>query len=390
MEVYTMTLRKQVLFALAILMVLSSPFQATGMQLPSGPDPDRVLFERSMNDLKESRFTAARLTLQTLINTYPDSEYLERARFAFAESFYKEGTPSSRLREVRERLSVVESFTATSGAGLQFEAASLRLFDLAKSDLSRNGAPPPLRCRGIDGELFGGPGTSRLSLQPLGRCTGTFFPSQLIRMAYASDSGQFEIMRLPDEFDIGTQWMYQIEAVAPEPSRATKAELQEMLRTLLRDRFKLKTHHEMREVDGFQLMVAKGGIKFKETSLDEEPIGTSAAPQSGTPEPGITRLMVKGRYGMKQFSQGALPGFLEGRPVIDKTGLPGVYDMTFLIDMIMTGGAERGGGALQPGPPRPATPLTNALEEQLGLRLERGKVPVEFLIIDHIEKPMEN
>lgn len=55
-------------------------------------EPDRVLFDRAMSDLERSRFTVARLTLQTLINTYPDSEYLEQAMYALAESFYREGT----------------------------------------------------------------------------------------------------------------------------------------------------------------------------------------------------------------------------------------------------------------------------------------------------------
>jgi len=58
-------------------------------------EPDRVLFERAMNDLKRSRFTVSRLTLQTLINTYPDSEFLPQAKYAMAESFYRESTSAT-------------------------------------------------------------------------------------------------------------------------------------------------------------------------------------------------------------------------------------------------------------------------------------------------------
>jgi outer membrane protein assembly factor BamD len=58
-------------------------------------EPDRVLFERAMKDLEKSRFTVARLTLQTLISTYPDSEFLPQAKYAMAESFYREGTSSA-------------------------------------------------------------------------------------------------------------------------------------------------------------------------------------------------------------------------------------------------------------------------------------------------------
>jgi outer membrane protein assembly factor BamD len=58
-------------------------------------EPDRVLFERAMRDLKKNKFTVGRLTLQTLINTYPDSEFLPRAKYAMAESFFKESSSSS-------------------------------------------------------------------------------------------------------------------------------------------------------------------------------------------------------------------------------------------------------------------------------------------------------
>ncbi|HEY2381780.1 MAG TPA: outer membrane protein assembly factor BamD [Terriglobia bacterium] len=58
-------------------------------------EPDRVLFERAMKDMEKSRFTVARLTLQTLISTYPDSEFLPQAKYAMAESFYRESTSST-------------------------------------------------------------------------------------------------------------------------------------------------------------------------------------------------------------------------------------------------------------------------------------------------------
>jgi uncharacterized protein (TIGR03435 family) len=211
-----------------------------------------------------------------------------------------------------------------------------------------------------------------------------------IREAYASPlSVQFRIIGLPAEFQITgpTSPFYQIQAVATNPSRVTKLELQEMLQSLLMDRFSLKVHRETREVDGFLLTVAKGGIKFKETSLDEEPMGQRLQDE-GRPIPpagGIMPVMIKGRFGMKQFARG-MPG-LVAAPVADKTGLPGVYDITFLFDAIAGTGGSRGGDG---GPPQYSTSIPKALEEQLGLHLEPAKVPVEFLFIDHIEKPTEN
>src|SRR5712691_11752378 len=58
-------------------------------------EPDKVLFDRASHDLDKNRFTVSRLTLQTLINTYPDSEYLQQAKYLMAESFYRENSSSS-------------------------------------------------------------------------------------------------------------------------------------------------------------------------------------------------------------------------------------------------------------------------------------------------------
>src|SRR6185295_16703595 len=68
---------------------------ATNAPTSTLDEPDRALFERAMRDLNKNRFTVGRLTLQTLINTYPDSEFLPRAKYAMAESFFKESSSSS-------------------------------------------------------------------------------------------------------------------------------------------------------------------------------------------------------------------------------------------------------------------------------------------------------
>jgi uncharacterized protein (TIGR03435 family) len=80
-------------------------------------------------------------------------------------------------------------------------------------------------------------------------------------------------------------------------------------------------------------------------------------------------------------------------PIADKTGLMGIYDIDFALEEVRlspppTGGGVRGGGSPQERQFTP--PIPKALEEQLGLRLERGKAPAEFVVIDHIEQPTEN
>ena len=57
--------------------------------------PDKVLFDRAMDAMKHNRFDVARMTMQTLINTYPDSEYIARAKLAVADSWYAEGGSTS-------------------------------------------------------------------------------------------------------------------------------------------------------------------------------------------------------------------------------------------------------------------------------------------------------
>jgi outer membrane protein assembly factor BamD len=65
--------------------------QTLSQQIEAAAEPDKILYERAVNSLKHSKYTEARLELQTLINTYPDSEYLAKAKLAIADSFYKEG-----------------------------------------------------------------------------------------------------------------------------------------------------------------------------------------------------------------------------------------------------------------------------------------------------------
>ena len=65
-------------------------------------DPDKVLYDRSLDDIKHGRFDVGRLNLQTLINTYPDSEYLAKAKLAIADSYYKEGGTGSLNQSILE------------------------------------------------------------------------------------------------------------------------------------------------------------------------------------------------------------------------------------------------------------------------------------------------
>jgi len=89
-------MRKFLAFFPLFLLLLSCGKRAETKAPTSNLDePDRVLFERAMKDLEKARYTIARLDLQTLISTYPDSEFLAQAKYAMAESFYREATSTA-------------------------------------------------------------------------------------------------------------------------------------------------------------------------------------------------------------------------------------------------------------------------------------------------------
>jgi len=98
-------MKKFVLVSPLLFLLLSCGGKKVSTNAPTNEiyEPDRVLFDRAMRDLKKNKFTVGRLTLQTLINTYPDSEFLPRAKYAMAESFFKESSSSS-LQPGRKRI----------------------------------------------------------------------------------------------------------------------------------------------------------------------------------------------------------------------------------------------------------------------------------------------
>jgi outer membrane protein assembly factor BamD len=76
--------------------------QVKADELNTSSEPDKVLYDRAMADIKKSRYTEGRLSLQTLINTYPDSEYLAKSKLAIADSFFKEGGTSNLMQAIAE------------------------------------------------------------------------------------------------------------------------------------------------------------------------------------------------------------------------------------------------------------------------------------------------
>ncbi len=174
----------------------------------------------------------------------------------------------------------------------------------------------------------------------------------------------------------GPKWMdddrYDIEARAGGESAPTSAQVQLMLQSLLADRFQLKFHRETKQLPEYELVVGKSGPKLKASA--PESVKSLSFGDSGS----VTVLTVsKGSMDQlaKQLGNSGL-----GRPVLDKTGLTGEYDYE------LRWSAEPGGTDLADRPPSVVT----AIQEQLGLKLESIKGPVETFVIDHAEKPSQN
>ena len=101
-------------------------------------EPDRVLYERASSDLERNKLAVARLTLQTLINTYPDSEYLPQAKYKLADSFYREGTTSTLTQAEAEYKDYITFFpTSDLADDAQLMVAMTHVRQMEKSDRDR-------------------------------------------------------------------------------------------------------------------------------------------------------------------------------------------------------------------------------------------------------------
>jgi uncharacterized protein (TIGR03435 family) len=187
-----------------------------------------------------------------------------------------------------------------------------------------------------------------------------------------------------------------------------------MLRALLVERFQMKVHTEERPATAYSLIAVKPKLKKADpasrTRYKEGPALDGKDPRDKTPV--LSRLVTCQNMTMAQFAEKLktiAPGYIH-TPVMDATGLEGGYDFTLSFSPVgltrMPGGAGRGGPApggpplvaLAPGDPSAAASdpngaitLFEAIEKQLGLKLQAEKRPVPLLVIDHIEqKPTEN
>jgi uncharacterized protein (TIGR03435 family) len=173
---------------------------------------------------------------------------------------------------------------------------------------------------------------------------------RLISMAYDIPDSRQYLLSGPDwmeneHFDISAKYNPTIKDDDVPP----------MLLGLLTDRFKLAAHRETRQISGYALLVGKNGPKLKPAVSPQPGFLTLSGHAEGT---SVSMPDLADRLSRSTFQL--------DRPVVDFTGLTGRYDLT--LDWV------------------PTDPIFSALEEQLGLKLEARKMPLEVLIVDHADK----
>lgn len=248
---------------------------------------------------------------------------------------------------------------------------------------------------------------------------GLFSLSDIIRTAYRIKSHEIS----------GPDWLsgqrFNIQAKIPDG--VSKDLVPEMLQSLLAERFKLTFHRETKEAGVYALVVGKNGHKLKEAAPEAPADPNGPAPSNqlkfeGTPQGGRgLTISAGGRGGVNmkmgengqmrmEFEKIPIADFTEmlgrfvDRPVVDQTNLTGKYQIALNLSMEdLRAMAQRAGAMMVQGGVNPATPIRVAPDsdaatgsiftavQDLGLKLEGRKLPIQVLVIDHVEKnPTEN
>jgi uncharacterized protein (TIGR03435 family) len=207
-----------------------------------------------------------------------------------------------------------------------------------------------------------------------GRFSASGVPAFWI-LEYAYRRQDYQVAGAPawmNEFDSA----YDIEGKPPGADPITDEQCRLMVRSVFADRFKLVTHTEMREASVYVLTIAKSGPKM--------PKGDRDKPNGGVRLNGSVQYEGTGvRTWPDGWNMATLANHLSdfaGRPVLDRTGLAGAYGVS--LNFSSPNGPHREGDDFPD--------LFTAVQEQLGLKLESAKGPIEVMVIDHIERPSAN
>jgi uncharacterized protein (TIGR03435 family) len=293
---------------------------------------------------------------------------------------------------------------------LEFEVASIKM-ERAGGAESLAGSISP-QCMGVDGllNLRNPTGVMAMDLDPnirpappvaaKGRCFSRLTSlAHLIGLAYSVDWFLTSSLGGP-EWAHGSPpegLRFQVEAKAEDPETATKAQLQQMLQAMLAERFKLKVSWQAKEVEGFVVSTGKDGHRLV-GALSEEALKYQEVRSGET-----VQRVITGKASVKDFLDfiGLRPPLISrmgsSDAILNRTDLKGIYAfrLAYTLPPAVPVGdniGRRGGGAPPSfGQVTPAlAAFRDALEEQLGLRLEFAKIPRDIPVIEHVEPPSEN
>ncbi len=271
-----------------------------------------------------------------------------------------------------------------SGSVLSAQAPTRASFDVASVRPNRSNAPAESRFPLGPGDAFVLGDLFAASNQPL---------IAYLRFAYKLGAG--DLLGLPG-------WVYtetfDIEARAS--GNPTKDQMRLMMRSLLADRFQVRTHTEQRTKPVFNLVLANNGKRGSRLLPDSDDGACPPLPEAiknqlqlpsipcGSIGPLGATAPDSGRLGGRRVTMAQLAGILSNpftgvdRPVLDRTGLAGTFDFT--LDWSLAPDK-----AQPPGEDTGPT-FREALQRQLGLRLTTATAPVDVLVIDRVERPEEN
>ena len=211
---------------------------------------------------------------------------------------------------------------------------------------------------------------------------GLKMPEMVSGLPGWADSAAFDI-----EAKMDVETIAELKAM---PKEQADEQRRQMMQAMLADRFKLKAHRETKELPIYSLVIAKGGFKLKDADPNNTyPDGIKGP--DGNSRPGMMS-MGHGKLTAQAIQMSNLANNLTiqvHRLVVDNTGLKGKYDFTLQwTPDEMEGGHLAGDGPATAANTGPT--IYTALQEQLGLKLDSTKGPVDTVVVDHVEMPSEN
>lgn len=225
-------------------------------------------------------------------------------------------------------------------------------FDVASIRLSQGGGR---------GEIRGGPNFLRGPVQITPDSVIVRGATLKALIAWSNAAKEFQVT--------GPDWLgsERFDIVAKAAGSSTEDQLQAMMRTLLAERFKLTLHQTTKEMQAYVLVLGKGGSKLVESASEGE---SEIQPDQKRMQLTILRTPIS------QLTD-LLYNVLR-TPIVDETGLKGRYDLNVNVAKYVAMSTD--------GAPDPIGLIQTALQEELGLKMESRKMPIDLFVVDHVEK----